>query len=59
MAGKQTIAGVVRTVRLEVGKKKEKEKYIKEVAKYYKNTYAKFPEKIYKAMINYKIEISD
>lgn len=26
MAGKQTIAGVVRTVRLEVGKKKEKEK---------------------------------
>ena len=39
--------------------KKEKEKYIKEVAEYYKNTYAKFPKKIYKAMINYKIEISD
>lgn len=36
--------------------KKYKEKHIKEVAEEYKN---KIPNKLYKAMINYKVEITD
>ena len=36
-----------------------KENYIKEVADYYKNKYPQFPKKLYDAMYNYKVEITD
>lgn len=39
--------------------KEEKEKYIKEVADEYKDKYKNFPEKLYNAMYNWKIEITD
>ena len=39
--------------------KEEKEKYIKEVADFYKNTYPDFPEKIYRAMYEYEVNIND
>jgi hypothetical protein len=35
--------------------KEEKERYIKEVANNYKNKYPKFPEKLYKAMMEYEV----
>lgn len=37
----------------------EKEKYIKEVADYYKNKYDNFPRHIYEALYNYNVEITD
>lgn len=39
--------------------KTEKEKYIKEIADYYKNKYNNFPDILYKALYNYKVEITD
>ena len=39
--------------------KEEKEFYIKKIADEYKNKYPQFPQKIYDAMYNYKIEITD
>ena len=39
--------------------KKSKEKVIKEVADYYKNKYPDFPQKLYDALYNYKVEITD
>lgn len=36
--------------------KKEKEKYIKEVADQYKN---KIPDKLYKALYSYEVDIND
>lgn len=36
-----------------------KEKYIKQVADEYKNKYSQFPQKLYEAMYNYKVEITD
>lgn len=39
--------------------KKEKERLIKDVANQYKNKYEDFPQKIYNAMINYEVEITD
>lgn len=37
----------------------EKEKYIKEVAEFYKTNYPQFPQKIYNAMINYEVLEND
>lgn len=39
--------------------KEEKEKYIKQVADEYKNKYQSFPQKLYEAMYNYEVEITD
>lgn len=39
--------------------KKEKEAYIKKVADYYATKYSEFPKKIYNALYNYKVEITD
>ena len=39
--------------------KKEKEKYIKQIAEEYKENYDSFPQKLYDAMYNYKIQIDD
>lgn len=39
--------------------KKAKESYIKEVADFYINKYPNFPKKIYDALYNYKVEITD
>lgn len=39
--------------------KKAKETYIKEVADFYMNKYSNFPKKIYDALYNYKVEITD
>ena len=39
--------------------KQAKEQYIKEVADEYKSKYPQFPQKLYEAMHNYKIEIDD
>ena len=39
--------------------KEEKERYIKEVANNYKNKYPKFPEKLYKAMMEYEVFEND
>lgn len=39
--------------------KTEKEKYIKEVANYYKNKYNKFPTKLYNAMMKYEVFEND
>ena len=39
--------------------KKFKEKYIKEVADTYKNKYPQFPKKLYDAMYNYRVQITD
>lgn len=35
--------------------KKEKERYIKEVANLYKNKFEKFPQKLYNAMMEYEV----
>lgn len=39
--------------------KKFKESYIKQVADEYKNKYPNFPQKLYDAMYNYEVEITD
>jgi hypothetical protein len=39
--------------------KKAKESYIKEVADFYMSKYPNFPKKIYDALYNYKVEITD
>lgn len=39
--------------------KKAKEDYIKRVADEYKSKYKNFPEKLYEALYNYKVEITD
>lgn len=39
--------------------KKEKERYIKQVADEYKSKYHQFPQKLYNAMYNYQVEITD
>ena len=39
--------------------KTEKEKHIKEIANEYKNKYKDFPKRLYDAMYNYKVDISD
>lgn len=39
--------------------KMAKEKYIKQIADEYKQKYSNFPKKLYDAMYNYKIEITD
>lgn len=39
--------------------KKEKEKYIKEVADCYRYKYSNFPDELYYALYNYKVEITD
>lgn len=39
--------------------KKEKEKYIKEIADYYNSKYNNFPVIVYNALYNYKVEITD
>lgn len=39
--------------------KTEKEKYIKEVANYYKEKYDNFPIVAYNALCDYKVEITD
>lgn len=39
--------------------KKEKEKLIKNIADKYKNKFPQFPQKLYEAMYNYKVEITD
>ena len=39
--------------------KKQKEKNIKQVANEYKEKYPNFPERLYQALINYEVEITD
>lgn len=39
--------------------KRAKEDYIKEVADFYMNRYSNFPQKLYDALYNYKVEITD
>lgn len=39
--------------------KNRKEEYVKQIADEYKNKYSNFPDKLYKAMYNYKVEIDD
>ena len=39
--------------------KTSKENYIKEVADEYKQKYENFPQKLYDAMYNYEVEITD
>ena len=39
--------------------KKFKESYIKQVADDYANKYPNFPDKLYNAMYNYEVEITD
>ena len=39
--------------------KEFKEKHIKEVADRYKRDYPKVPQKLYEAMYNYRVEITD
>ena len=39
--------------------KTEKEKYIKEIANYYKEKYDNFPIVAYNALCDYKVEITD
>ena len=39
--------------------KKSKEEYIKNIALEYRNKYPRFPEKLYKAMCNYTVDIDD
>lgn len=42
-----------------VAYKKEKERYIKEVANKYKKCFQNFPNKLYEAMINYEVSYDD